>query len=223
MKKIYLLILFLVFVSPSFAQEDDDIVILNLAEKEQTEVNQEIQDDSNDDINLNILKIDNPNNSREKEYETLLYKDVNILQPDKKALSRSIEKEVVKDTSLGATYSTTEKSGQMNDSVSVYSKYEKEHFGLTTSYSQDRANLKEQGALGGSVSVAPELKLNNHVRVKNIYSNSMSTNQRKSEVVLSIRPFKDDRMDLDLGAGETFSNGNEPAKSQINFGTKFRF
>ena len=59
--------------------------------------------------------------------------------------------------------------------------------------------------------------------VKNVYSDNTTTKQTSNEVVLSVKPFKDDRMDVDLGAGQTFSQDNQPAKSQLNLSTKFRF
>ena len=189
-----------------------------------------LDDDSNEinaiqkgRVNMNSADFTYTEDSMKKEHDKLLYEDVNRLRPEKKSVSKSLEKKVIKDTTVGATYSTTEKSGEMKDSVSIYSKYEKEHFGISTSYSQDRDTYKSEGAGAGTVSLAPELSLNKHVKLKNVYSENMSNNQQKNELVLSIRPFKDDRLDLDLGAGQTFSTTNEPAKSQINIGTKFRF
>lgn len=174
-------------------------------------------------VNMEAIDIKYAADPRKKQKDVLLYEDVNRMRPEKKTVSKGIEKEVIKDTSVGATYSTTEKSGEMKDSVSVYSKYQKEHFGVTTAYSQDRDTYRAEGAGAGTVSVAPEVALNKHVKLKNVYSENMSNNQQKNELVLSITPFKDDRMDLDLGAGQTFSTTNQPAKSQINIGTKFRF
>ncbi len=222
MKKIlYLLLLIFVFTGTMQAQthiNDKNAVYLNLDEDVQ-----ETSDIKKGIVNMEAVDINYTADPMKKQHDKLLYEDVNRLQPEKKSVSKSLEKEIVKDTSVGATYSTTEKSGEMKDSVSVYSKYEKEHFGVTTSYSQDRDTYKSEGAGAGTVSLAPEISLNKHVKLKNVYSENMSNNQQKNELVLSIRPFKDDRMDLDLGAGQTFSTTNEPAKSQINIGTKFRF
>ena len=68
----------------------------------------------------------------------------------------------------------------MNDSLSVYSKYQREHFGITTSYSQNRDNYKKQGVAGGTVSVAPEVSLNKHLKIKNVYSeNTLNNKQTK--------------------------------------------
>ncbi len=201
-----------------YSINEKNAVYLNLDDE-----TQEVQEVKKGRVNMEAETVEYRIDPMQKQHDKLLYEDVNRLRPEKKAVSKSLEKEVLKGTSVGATYSTTENSGELKDSVSVYSKYQKKNFGLTTSYSQDRDTYKEQGAGAGTVSVSPEISLNKHVKLKNVYSENMSSNKQKSEVVLSIRPFKDDRMDFDLGAGETFSNGNEPAKSQINIGTKFRF
>ena len=199
------------------ASNDKNAVFLDLND------NQEEQNVQKGRVNMDSMDVKYTADPLKKQHDTLLYEDVNRLQPEKKSVSKSLEKEVIKDTSVGATYSTTEKSGEMKDSVSVYSKYQKEHFGVTTSYSQSRDGYKAEGAGAGTVSLSPEVSLNKHVKLKNVYSENMSNNQQKNELVLSISPFKYDRMDLDLGAGQTFSTTNQPAKSQINIGTKFRF
>ena len=171
----------------------------------------------------NSIQEQNTQDMRKKSYETLLYKDVNRMQPEKKALSKTIDKSISDNTSIGATYTTTEKSGELNDSVSVFSKYEKEKFSFTSAYSQNREDLKQNGVSSGSISLSPEFGLNKYLSVKNVYSENITSNQKKSEVVMSVKPFKDDRLDVDLGAGQSFSTDNQPAKSQVNLTTKIRF
>lgn len=223
MKRILFLI-FLFTISINFVEAKQDnkyygnAVYLDLNDISE---NQEIV--QKDSVTNDKMDIEYSMDQKQKEYNTLLYKDVNRMQTEKKTVSKSLEKEILKGASVGTTYSTTEKSGKLDDSVSLYSKYKKDKFALTTSYSQSRDGLKDNGVGNGSVSLAPELTLNERVKLKNVYTDNLNSNKQTSEVVLSIRPFKDDRMDLDLGAGETFSSGNEPAKSQINIGTKFRF
>ncbi len=191
-------------------------VVLNLNEPSVTETQKgKAEEDS--------LHLEYKTDLREKEHNIMLHEDVNRLQPEKKEVSKTLDKSITENTSVGATYKSTEKAGDMNDSVSVYSKYKKDKFSVTSAYSQDKEGYKQNGATGGTVSVAPEVSLNEHVSVKNVYSENISGNQQKNEVVLSVRPLKDDRVDLDLGAGQTFSTENQPAKSQINIGTKIRF
>ena len=75
----------------------------------------------------------------------------------------------------------------------------------------------------GSVSFAPEFSINQHLSLKNVITNNMTDRLRKNEIVVSLKPFKDGRMNLDLGAGQTYSYQNEPTKSQLNFSTNFKF
>ena len=171
-----------------------------------------------DNLNLKYTK-----DLREESHNTLLYKDVNRLQPEKQSYSKTLDKTIAKNTTIGTTYNATEKSGEMNDSVSVFSKYQKDKFSFTSAYGQNRAGYKENGVGGGTVSFTPKLAINKHLSVKNVYSDNTTTKQTSNEVVLSVKPFKDDRMDVDLGAGQTFSQDNQPAKSQLNLSTKFRF
>lgn len=172
----------------------------------------------NDSLNLKYTK-----DLRKESHDTLLYKDVHRLQPENKSLSKTIDKNITENTTIGTTYNTTEKAGEMNDSVSIFSKYKKDKFSFTSAYGQSREGYKDNGATGGTVSLSPEVEINKHLSLKNVNSNNLTTNQTKSEVVMSVKPFKDDRMDLDLGAGQTFSQDNQPAKSQVNLSTKIRF
>ena len=70
---------------------------------------------------------------------------------------------------------------------------------------------------------APEYRLNEHISLQNRLSNSFLDNSRKNEVVFSIRPFKDNRMYFDVGAGQVYSQTAMPTRSQFNFSTKFHF
>lgn len=226
--KTYFILVFILFtacITPSYCSwydDGDDFIHLDLSdEKEKNKVVIKEKE-----IKTKKGKVSNQSkyvNSPQNEHNVLLFEDVDRLKPQKNSISKSIEKTVFNNTTIGTTYSTTEKSGKLNDAVSIYSKYEKEKFGLTTSYSQDRAGYKEQGLGGGTVSVAPEWKINDKIKLKNVYSENMSNNQKKGEFALSISPFNDDRMDFNVGASETFNNDNQGAKPQINFGTMFRF
>lgn len=72
------------------------------------------------------------------------------------------------------------------------------------------------------VSLTPELNPNKTVTDRKVYTESITGEARKVDSVYSIKPFKNDRVDLDVGSAEAFSKDNEPAKSQINIGTKIR-
>ena len=224
MKKLcFLLSLFCIFSIASDVQgndfDDSNAVFLNL-EDSQNIINQKYENIKKGSVDYTNLSIKNA--PVERNYDKLLYQDVNRQIPQKKSYSKSLEKDLNKNTLFGATYKTTASSAEWSDSLSVYSKYKKERFSFTSSYTPNKLDLKSNKN-SGTVSFAPELKLNNHVSIKNVYSDNLENRQKKNEVVLSLKPFKDERMDLNLGAGQTYSTDNLPAKSQLNFSTKFRF
>lgn len=186
-----------------------------------------IQNNSSSDvIDGAVVKtesIDYPKSSdlREQEYNVLLHEDVHHMQEKDKNISKTIKKNVGKNTQVGASYNTTTSSGEIDDSVSVFTKYEKGKAAVTSSYSQNRKSYNS--GEHGTFSVAPELNLNKHLSVKNVYSDSFSTNAVKNEVVMSVKPFKDERTDINFGAGQMYSGRNMPTRTQFSFSTNYRF
>ena len=70
----------------------------------------------------------------------------------------------------------------------------------------------------------PEYKINDRFSFQNRYSTSLLDRSRQNELVFSVKPFKDDRMNFDIGAGQVYSVETEmPTRSRLNFSTKFRF
>ncbi len=147
-----------------------------------------------------------------------------VLNLDKEPSVFDKEKYTQKDNdSLKLNYSTNlnEKTdGSANDAVS---KYQKDKFVFSNEYNQ----IKEENTLNTinneSMSVAPEIEVNRHLSVKNANPQGLSTEQEKSDVVMTIKPFKDKRLDLDVGTEQAFSIDNQPAKAQVNSAIKFKF
>ena len=123
---------------------------------------------------------------------------------------------------LGTKYDGTYSPESMTQTSTLFSKYQKEKFSFNTSYkSNSLAPLDQRGK--GTLSFSPEYKLNNRVSVQNIYSTSFLDKNKKSEIMFSLKPFKDDRMDLNIGASQIYSETTAPTRSQLNFSTKFKF
>ncbi len=221
--KFILFILTVIIIQNScvFALETDDdpnAVFLNFSEDEKSDFNiNNIKKGtiSRDNINLNEAPL-------KRNYDKLLYQDVNRPIPRKKSVSKSLEKNINENTIFGTSYKTTSYANGWNDSLSLYSKYKKDRFSFTSSYIQKDLDIRGKKR-PGSVSLTPELKINDHISLKNIFTNNITDKQRKNEVVISLKPFKDGRMDLDLGAGQTYSLMNEPSNSHLKFSTRFRF
>ena len=182
----------------------------------------QLKDDNIPKGNISYNQINYSEAPLKRNYDKLIYQDVNRPLPQKKSYSKSLEKDISNNTILGATYKTTSSSGDLSDSLSLYSKYKKDRFSFTSSYSQSDLDIRWKKK-PGSVSFAPEYSINQHLSLKNVITNNMTDRLRKNEIVISLKPFKDGRMNLDLGAGQTYSYQNEPTKSQLNFSTNFKF
>ena len=98
----------------------------------------------------------------------------------------------------------------------------KDKLGVINEYNQTENNTIN-AVNNEAMSVAPEIEVNRHLSVKNANAQDLNTEQEKSEVVMTIKPFKDNRLDLDVGTEQSFSTDNQPAKAQVNSAIKFRF
>lgn len=114
---------------------------------------------------------------------------------------------------------TPDKYSQTN---SYYAKYNKDKFSFDTSLSNDGLTAFSDYR-NMALSFTPEYKLNNHVTLQNIYTTNFLEKNKKNELIFSLRPFKDDRMNFDIGAGQVYSENTRPVSSQLNFSTKFKF
>ena len=103
-----------------------------------------------------------------------------------------------------------------------YTKYQKNRFALSTSY-KNNALTSFESQRNGTFMFSPEYKLNNKVTLQSIYSTSFIDRSRKNELLFNIHPFQDDRMNFNVGASQIYSTSVAPARSQVNFSTKFNF
>ena len=219
--QIYIVIIALLFIQSLYVcsiAQDSNAIFLKLDDESIEAVNNDIVKKGSIEYN----PIDLKKAPSKRNYDKLLYQDVNRPLPQKRSISKSLEKDISKNTILGTTYRTTSSSGNLSDSLSLYSKYQKDRFSFTSSYSQNELDIRGKKR-PGSFSFAPELKISEHMSLKNIFTNNITDRQRKNEIVISLKPFRDDRMNLNLGAGQTYTYQNEPTKSQLNFSTNFRF
>lgn len=196
---------------------------------------QEFYDDEAEDIilepqNVQILNINTPQKFESKKYDLKAPKQRNqkVLYYDErdtysnKNYSITKEKNLNKRTTIGTKYNSSIGTDSLSNSVSLFSKYQRERFSINSAYKQN--NLKTPGKTNlGTFSLTPEYKINEHFSVKNSLSENLSNNQKKNEVIFSIKPFNDNRLDLDLGAGQIYENNTGISRSQMNFSTKIKF
>lgn len=123
---------------------------------------------------------------------------------------------------FGTKTDTTFAPESYSQTNTMFAKYNKNRFTLNTSYkSNSFASLDKTGK--GTFAFTPEYKLNNHVTLQNVYSANFMDRNRKNELIFSLKPFKDDRMNFDVGAGQIYSDNTSPIRSQLNFSTKINF
>ncbi len=155
-----------------------------------------------------------------KHTKVLYYDDRNTFNKENYSITK--EKNLTSSTTIGTEYNSTIGPDSISNNVSLFSKYKKKKFSFQSAYKQNNLNTTGKNNIG-TFSLTPEYKVNDYFSIKNSLSENLSSNQRKDEVTFSINPFKDDRMNLDLGAGQTYDNNTGLSRSQMNFSTKIKF
>lgn len=244
MKKILLTIILLNILSiPVLAEESSTPLeaenpeleeMLDYVYEPENEIEQETTDEN--DVILNITPQNQPTKKSKKLSNKKLdlnSKSDNRISPENIYKYNSFNPYESKSTSftnqkqhgnftLGTKYDSTIAPESLTQTSTLFTKYQKDKFSINTSYKNNSfASLDQRGK--GTLSFSPEYKLNSHVSVQNIYSTSFLDKNKKSELVFSLKPFKDDRMDFNVGASQIYSETSTPTRSQLKFSTKFRF
>lgn len=210
---------------------DNDIITTNNNENEQkTEDSDAVELDISKNAELKYKKckcitnsetIDSSSNEdfRISPQNVNQYKNYDIYS--KKSQSFSKEKKY-KDVTFGTKYDNTFSPNQMEQSRTLFSTYQKDKFSFTTSYKNNSlANFNQQ--FRGTFSFSPEYEINKHLTLQGIYSKNILDRSNKNEVIFSLKPFKDDRMDFNVGASQIYYEDATPMRSQFNFATKIKF
>ena len=140
-----------------------------------------------------------------------------------KKVSNKKEKKLGGKTTVGAKYDTKIKSDSATQDRTLYAKQNlTEKMSVEGAYKTNSQNGLD-GAAKGTVSVAPEYKFNEKTSVKNVYSRNMGKQSNSGEVQFQYKPFKDDRMNMNVGAGQTMYDDGGQTSSRVNAGATFRF
>lgn len=133
------------------------------------------------------------------------------------------EKKFREKTTIGVKYDTNMKLDSATQSRTLYTKYNlTDRMSLGSSYKTNpMSGMSEQ--MKGTISIAPEYKLTKRTAIKNVYSKNFGDNSHSGELQLKYNPFKDNRMDMSIGAGQTVYDDNRESSSKIHFGTNFKF
>ena len=122
--------------------------------------------------------------------------------------------------SAGTTYNESIDTSDLGFTTSFYTKYENKYFSLKTSY--DKNSGVAYSDVIDKFSFAPELKLNKYISIKDVVTSDITRNRVKNEIILSIKPTKDDRVRFEFGANQTFDEKHVLLRSQLNFSTKIK-
>lgn len=125
--------------------------------------------------------------------------------------------------SAGTTYDQCIDYAEFEQSSGVFSKYEYKNWAIRTAYSKTVNSTNNN--YNDNFYFSPEWKVNQFFSLREVFSADIAKHRRKAEVVLSINPFgnKDsDRMRLEFGASQSYSNTNQVLRSQLKFSTNFK-
>ena len=212
MKKIFLImVLFSNLFLTSIAQTyEEDVIYLDIKNTPQKINNSKL----NEPLNLELKKDINVSPQNINVY-------INKNPYEKQSASFTKEK-TYGDFTFGTKYDGSFTPDKYTQSNTMYTKYKKNKFSIQTSYKNGGlTSWPQQGK--GTLSFTPEYKLNNHVSIQNIYSTSFLDKSRKNEIVFTLKPFKDDYLNFDIGAGQIYFDNYLRSRSQLNFSTKIKF
>lgn len=217
MKKL-LLIIILLCTSSSINAKNLNEVFLDLN-------TDEIHNYKTTSPNINSLNIksDEEDNNEDYIYHPMKYikNEASELYADK-TFSNKKEKKFGQ-TTVGAKYDTTLKTNNFTQKRTLYTNHS---FTDKMSIGADYQTNSLSGAedqIKGTIGVGPEYKLNKKFKLKNKYSKNLNNNSNKGELSIEYKPFKDDRMDFNAGAAQIQQDDGTGSRSQVNFGTNFRF
>ena len=125
---------------------------------------------------------------------------------------------------LGALYGNeVDNIAMLETETGLFTKYEKSRFAVSSSVKKSLNTTYAKDY--NTISITPELKLNNYISLKNTFKADVTRNRRSSELVFSINPFgkKDkDKLILEAGAKQTYYADTGANKTQLNFSATFK-
>ncbi len=125
--------------------------------------------------------------------------------------------------SFGTSFDQDVDYAQFEQTAGVFTRYDKGRFGLKTSY--ERTIGSTNNSYIDNIYLTPEFRINNIVSIKEELSSNITYRRKKAELILSIKPFantKDDRLNLELSAGQTYYEDTAFTRNRLKFNTKFK-
>ncbi len=113
--------------------------------------------------------------------------------------------------------------GELEHTANFFTRYDKGRFGVETAY--ERTIGSTYNNYYDNLYIAPEIKVNKFLSLKEVLTADMTRNRRKAEFVLSVKPLahtKEDRLNLELGVSQTYDDSNALIRKKLQFRTKFK-
>ena len=113
--------------------------------------------------------------------------------------------------------------GQLEHVATFFTRYDKGRFALNTAY--ERTIGSTYNNYYDNLHVAPDIMLNKYLSIKNVLTADLTRDRKKNEVVLSVSPLakkQGDRLNLEVGASQTYDATNALIRKQIKFNTRFK-
>ena len=125
---------------------------------------------------------------------------------------------------LGAIYGNeVDNIAMLETETGLFTKYEKSRFSVSSSVKKSLNTTYAKDY--NTISITPEVKLNNYLSLKNTFKADVTRNRRSSELIFSFNPFgkKDtDKLLLEAGAKQTYYVDSGATKTQLNFQATFK-
>lgn len=123
---------------------------------------------------------------------------------------------------FGTDYSSEVSSlSSLEYSSGLFTKYQKKNFSLKTKVFKDQ--VATYGLTTNNVSIAPELRLNKALAIKNVLKADLTRQRKTAQLILLLTPFAyqgNDRFNVELGAGQTYDDTNSLMRTKFEFSTR---
>lgn len=184
-----------------------------------------LKDDSNNFV-LNIKQPQKISGSKNLNIESQETKRILQYTNPEYAIAPSSIKSVgnVGDFTFGAMYSNEiDNIAMLETETGLFTKYEKERFALNSSVKKSLNTTYAEDY--NTFTLAPELKINRFMSIKNVLSADVTRNRRSSALIFSLNPLAKrdtDRMHFELGAKQTYYADSNTNKTEFSFSTIFK-
>ena len=111
--------------------------------------------------------------------------------------------------------------GELKHTATFFTRYDKGRFSFNTAYKRTIGSTYNN--YFDNFYIAPELRLNKFMSIKNTVTADITNDRKKNEIVLSVKPLantREDRLNLEFGASQTYDSTNSLIRKQIKVNTR---